>query len=281
MNFFCKLRQKSRFLKISTKIQIFRKYRDCWKNFDHNRDFLIFRSKSGFLENFDQNRGFKKFRPKSRFVKNFDQNRDLSKISTKIDFFFFTISTKIAIFENFDHQNRDLSNIWTNIEIFRKFRPKSRFSKILTKIKIFWKFRPMSRFSKFRPKSRFSKISTKIENFAYFDQNRDFCNSRPKSRFFSNFDQIGDFSKISTKLAIFLKFRKFFQNQDLLQISIKSIILKMSSKTKICCKFRQKLRFKQNFDKNRDFRTFPLTMRFVQNLTKIEIFFRFRPKRDF
>ena len=80
------------------------------------------------FENYDQNR---------YFFENFDQNWDFS-----------TNLIKIEVLKDFD-QFQDFSKICSTIEIFRKFLPK--------KFDIFRKFRPKSRFyRKFWPKSGFN-----------------------------------------------------------------------------------------------------------------------------
>ena len=184
--------------------------------------------------------------------------------------------SKIEIFANFD-QNRDFLHISTKIEIFCnnricKFRPKSRCLEISTKMGIF------------------SKISTKFAIFQNFENSDKF---RPKRRFSGKFRiNIEISTKISTKIKIFRKFRRksrflkmsqnFTQNQDFLLISTKFESFEKISRPK----FRQRKDFSQvstkieifaNFDQHRDFRTFRPKSRFPQNLTKIEILYKFRP----
>ena len=93
---------------------------------------------------------------KIEIFENFDQNRDFPKILTKIEIFP-KIHTEIEASEyfglNFDQ------------EIFRKFSPKSRFSKNSNQNR---------RFPKFSPKSRFSVNFDKNRDLPKFDQNRYF-----------------------------------------------------------------------------------------------------------
>ena len=107
-----------------------------------------------FLTISKKNAIFQKFRPKP-------------KISTQIEIFS-KILIQIEIKKNLTNsrflkkfdQNRDFSTISTPIDIYRKNRPRSRFSKISAKIEIFLN-------KKFYPIRNFSSNSTKMEIFKH------------------------------------------------------------------------------------------------------------------
>ena len=133
--------------------------------------------------------------PESRFSRNFDPNRFFQKPKSRNNF-------SKSIFQTFKKLRKNLRDfsILPKNRDFRKFRPKSRFSKIVTEIlqknwfqisltqwvlKILKmrilkkKFHQNRDFWQFWPKSRFSKLLTKIEIWQKF---------WAMSRFFENFD---------------------------------------------------------------------------------------------
>ena len=142
---------------------------------------------------------------------NFEQNRDIRKKIINQDFpikfwpilRYPTVLTKYQYFLKFWQEWRFSKYFYQN-EHFRKFGPKFRFSENFdqkTKFGIFKNFEKIS---------GFSKISIKLRIFwiLNFEQNWVFFFKFPiKWRFIENFNQNRNFSKISTIIEIFRKYR--------------------------------------------------------------------------
>ena len=208
------------------------------------------------MKDFDKNRYFSKFWP--NFEK-FDFNQDFSNSLTKLRF----------------------SKILTKTEISKDFDPNRYFSKILTQIRIFWKFDINWDFSKIWPKSRW---------FENFDQIWDFQKFWSKSKYFENLNQNRDFQRlcpkslfvlILSKIEIFRKFllhsrffKNFVQNRTFWQFDKNRGISKIFSimDSNRFHRFWPKSLFFSNFDWNTDFSKVPHQLRFLKNLTQIEIF---------
>ena len=131
----------------------------------------------------------------------------------------------------------------------------------------------------------FLKNLTKIEIFSKISLNRKFSKFSKKSKFFKNFDQNRNFAKIWIKIDSFRKFRKskFFDEFDQ-----NRIVSKIWPKPKFS-KFRKNGNFSKIltiikmfwkiFEIFRKF--FWLNSKFIEKLTKIEIFRKFYPNRIF
>ena len=157
---------------------------------------------------------------------------------------------------------------------------------------------------------------SKTEIFKNFDQNEVFRKSSPKSLLFKSFDQNGDFfenfalnryfrkfdqnwciskiltkirfSKILTKIAIFLNFR---QHRDISKILTSIKIFQTSwqksrhfehlHQDRDFQRFWPKSVFIENFDQNPDFSKVWHKLRFFEHLTKIDMIWKFWPKLTF
>ena len=144
---FRKFGLKKIFLKILYHIRDFRKINGIFEYFDQTQDFLkkiSTKIEIFFLKFSTQIEIFRKFRPKSWFFENFDYNSDFSKIPTKIKIFgeFWPES---RLLKNYD-KNRDFLKFRKEDEDFPKFRLNSAF---FENFDLNWHFSKISKKSRF------------------------------------------------------------------------------------------------------------------------------------